>query len=1292
MAVADIVPLRFPIVFDFKDYAPGDLRYWADTFDKIDEGYTYLGMLRFILDGDQKDNIYIKRSVGWQLLTAGTLNIKIGNVSSGPNAAAEIRIVDGIPTLDLVIPVVNPIPIKITEVVMLGNDASPTVENIGTEALPEYRLGIPAGEKGERGSPFKFDGVGTLAELVFFDQPEFQKHTSYVIVDPDDTANHGWLYLKGSDGDYIRTLDLRGPRGDRGFQGIQGASLWLAYAETKEGLNPTRDNNPAFPYWAHIVATEEPPLAAFTNYVQRVGFNGKDGAPGTGGNGGGGEVCTPYTKKVIFDGNTSFLLENIPKPAESVTVTVEGAERALIYARRTVEGQVVTLPNEGEDELFIGDEIVFKWQVCVPGNGTGPGGSRHIIAGPTGIMPDQPNLLFDSEEEGAIEIKNEVNTTKILFKAPRVRVAADYALGGYTKGETWTGTLQEFITKLFSNSVGNDIEFVNIGGNPADNIALANYIKSFLGGDISNYRGLWSPGAYKAGWVVEAGNGTGLWRAKVDIANSQSLPFKGQFWEQVDEAGRSPYRGVYVQSAPDRFMRNDVIEVTGAGLYRCIIAANEVLTDYTGDPILDTTNWIKIISSTSKAEEFNYTQLETVKNANGLLIGNQYRLMDFRSMGKKSYGQGIWQGPVEPITLTASSPNTFHPVASSSLHPLDVIYFDFNNKVCEDTALTPRKGKIDRRIDPVRRIDISCDYRYVKEDRFKSLGLFHHTAVNNAGNFAATIVYGTVDAVPNHYREYYVYFPAGGNAANPTLTLTKGAAVVTRPIKKVGGTALAANELTTMLSAGGVYHGLALIHYSKKYDCYYIRNNKAENDLFKDKYIGITGADVTNGNGTRILIDPSSALECHMMVSATPDVKNISIGPINGRPYPNIVWLSINGISETQIPEGCNDITFASGLTHDMKMGTDCWNNIFIGDCRWARFGNEFQSNICAGYSRIGLNSSQSKDAATHHNTFLVLSGANYSFEVENLVNNTVRLAVGGTGNKIEWMYTSIINWNAPQFNRFKGNISSKFWEPEANYSEVLYYKGLDITAETFTEPKTDIAILNIDGKINILNGEGVAMPARKNVQFKGMTVTDDPALDATVVEGGAVTGGGETTKIITRVYSNNNTFDLGIAFQSVKSIHVYANSPKIDKLISTPFLLNDEWTRAGNSITILETLQAGNLVVFEVVVASGTGNNGGGGGPATNGENAVSFLPARPFPVIHARPETIVRVKRLNFVTDLKVQINGGAITTLVFVEDIWTGEIAIPADGVVNWIPTSSTGQVVFTYNTVITEEDAE
>lgn len=203
--------------------------------------------------------------------------------------------------------------------------------------------------------------------------------------------------------------------------------------------------------------------------------------------------------------------------------------------------------------------------------------------------------------------------------------------------------------------------------------------------------------------------------------------------------------------------------------------------------------------------------------------------------------------------------------------------------------------------------------------------------------------------------------------------------------------------------------------------------------------------------------------------------------------------------------------------------------------------------------------------------------------------------------------------------------------------------------------------------------------------------------------------GGGETlvegTKVIQRVYTNNSTFNLGIDFLRVRSIHVYSNSTDLTKIVTTPILDESEFSRSGQSITILAPLETNNLVVFDVVVSSelsevsfktingqsilGEGDivitGGGDGGNTIGGLTQIQQIPVTPVELEFIDEEVLTMVRFGVDLTSLSIQINGGAITPITPIGRIWEGTINIPANSLVKWIGISTTSKMIFSYKTI-------
>jgi hypothetical protein len=78
--------------------------------------------------------------------------------------------------------------------------------------------------------------------------------------------------------------------------------------------------------------------------------------------------------------------------------------------------------------------------------------------------------------------------------------------------------------------------------------------------------------------------------------------------------------------------------------------------------------------------------------------------------------------------------------------------------------------------------------------------------------------------------------------------------------------------------------------------------------------------------------------------------------------------------------------------------------------------------------------------------------------------------------------------------------------------------------------------------------------------------------------------------------------------------------------------------------------------------------------------EDTYSIQPVATFNVLVDIAGTITKVRRHPDITDLKIQINGGAQNTLTFTSHVWNGSIAYPAGATITYIPTSSTASALF------------
>ena len=76
-----------------------------------------------------------------------------------------------------------------------------------------------------------------------------------------------------------------------------------------------------------------------------------------------------------------------------------------------------------------------------------------------------------------------------------------------------------------------------------------------------------------------------------------------------------------------------------------------------------------------------YSELLALINANGLIIGQHYKITDYKTIYMQPVTGIILEGNEEPIIVEAISQNTLSPLAYSESYPNHIIYYDINKNV-----------------------------------------------------------------------------------------------------------------------------------------------------------------------------------------------------------------------------------------------------------------------------------------------------------------------------------------------------------------------------------------------------------------------------------------------------------------------------------------------------------------------------------------------------------------------------------------------------------------------------------
>lgn len=135
------------------------------------------------------------------------------------------------------------------------------------------------------------------------------------------------------------------------------------------------------------------------------------------------------------------------------------------------------------------------------------------------------------------------------------------------------------------------------------------------------------------------------------------------------------------------------------------------------------TEWVDQSGEVTYQESVTYVQLVAKIGASELVPGLRYLITDFATAYYHTDGGVPINDPqyaaVEPIVVTAITANSIASLAFSTVHPSDVLYYDWDaDNWTSDafysiggTIIPGWKGVISRRIDTVNNLEHTCDFR-----------------------------------------------------------------------------------------------------------------------------------------------------------------------------------------------------------------------------------------------------------------------------------------------------------------------------------------------------------------------------------------------------------------------------------------------------------------------------------------------------------------------------------------------------------------------------------------------------
>ncbi len=122
-----------------------------------------------------------------------------------------------------------------------------------------------------------------------------------------------------------------------------------------------------------------------------------------------------------------------------------------------------------------------------------------------------------------------------------------------------------------------------------------------------------------------------------------------------------------------------------------------------------------------------HSELVTLINENEMIPGMNYLITDYKTTYDQPVSGDSMEGELEPIVVRAISDNELDPIAISTIHPKDILYYNVDSDAgiavgtgsFIQTVPGATKGFIYRRIDTIVNNDLPFDFRQVKFRRWK---------------------------------------------------------------------------------------------------------------------------------------------------------------------------------------------------------------------------------------------------------------------------------------------------------------------------------------------------------------------------------------------------------------------------------------------------------------------------------------------------------------------------------------------------------------------------------------------
>ena len=186
------------------------------------------------------------------------------------------------------------------------------------------------------------------------------------------------------------------------------------------------------------------------------------------------------------------------------------------------------------------------------------------------------------------------------------------------------------------------------------------------------------------------------------------------------------------------------------------VIEHDALSISSGDGTLADPLLVSLLTSVT------YAQLAVLISGSDLIPGHKYLITDYQTVHTIPTTATTNTGPTEPLIVTAVSSNELSPIAYSTLHPDDIIYYNPTNNLTAVPGCT--KGYIIKRIDTINNNDIPTDWRYVKYRRY---------ALNVTDVYDIGTTYDKGDVVIDGVGDTIYISLVGSNLGNSLSDVTK---------------------------------------------------------------------------------------------------------------------------------------------------------------------------------------------------------------------------------------------------------------------------------------------------------------------------------------------------------------------------------------------------------------------------------------------------------------------------------------------------------------------------------------